>query len=134
MIGILVISHGNLSKGLLSSLSMFYAEEKQIEALSVNCDTNIDSFTKEMGEAIARLDKGEGVIVLADMFGGSPCNSTFGYIGKNVDVIAGVNFPMLLSAVTYRHTTEDRKTLVDKLIKSSKAGIIHVNKKLEGIL
>ena len=98
MIGILVISHGNLSKGLLSSLSMFYAEEKQIEALSVNCDTNIDSFTKEMGEAIARLDKGEGVIVLADMFGGSPCNSTFGYIGKNVDVIAGVNFPMLLSA------------------------------------
>jgi mannose/fructose/sorbose-specific phosphotransferase system IIA component len=134
MIGILVISHGNLSKGLLSSLSMFYAEEKQIEALSVNCDTNIDSFTKEMGEAIARLDKGEGVIVLADMFGGSPCNSTFGYIGKNVDVIAGVNFPMLLSAVTYRHTTEDRKTLVDKLIESSKAGIIHVNKKLEGIL
>ena len=134
MIGILVISHGNLSKGLLSSLSMFYAEEKQIEALSVNCDTNIDSFTKEMGEAIARLDKGEGVVVLADMFGGSPCNSTFGYIGKNVDVIAGVNFPMLLSAVTYRHTTEDRKTLVDKLIESSKAGIIHVNKKLEGIL
>ena len=134
MIGILVISHGNLSKGLLSSLSMFYAEEKQIEALSVNGDTNIDSFTKEMGEAIARLDKGEGVIVLADMFGGSPCNSTFGYIGKNVDVIAGVNFPMLLSAVTYRHTTEDRKTLVDKLIESSKAGIIHVNKKLEGIL
>ena len=134
MIGILVISHGNLSKGLLSSLSMFYAEEKQIEALSVNCDTNIDSFTKEMGEAIARLDKGEGVIVLADMFGGSPCNSTFGYIGKNVDVIAGVNFPMLLSAVTYRHTTEDRKTLVDKLIESSKADIIHVNKKLEGIL
>ena len=133
MIGILVISHGNLSKGLLSSLSMFYAEEKQIEALSVNCDTNIDSFTKEMGEAIARLDKGEGVIVLADMFGGSPCNSTFGYIGKNVDVIAGVNFPMLLSAVTYRHTTEDRKTLVDKLIESSKAGIIHVNKKQEGI-
>lgn len=134
MIGILVISHGNLSKGLLSSLSMFYAEEKQIEALSINCDTNIDCFTKEMGEAIARLDKGEGVIVLADMFGGSPCNSTFGYIGKNVDVIAGVNFPMLLSAVTYRHTTEDRKTLVDKLIESSKAGIIHVNKKLEGIL
>lgn len=134
MIGILVISHGNLSKGLLSSLSMFYTEEKQIEALSVNCDTNIDCFTKEMGEAIARLDKGEGVIVLADMFGGSPCNSTFGYIGKNVDVIAGVNFPMLLSAVTYRHTTEDRKTLVDKLIESSKAGIIHVNKKLEGIL
>ena len=134
MIGILVISHGNLSKGLLSSLSMFYAEEKQIEALSVNCDTNIDCFTKEMGEAIARLDKGEGVIILADMFGGSPCNSTFGYIGKNVDVIAGVNFPMLLSAVTYRHTTEDRKTLVDKLIESSKAGIIHVNKKLEGIL
>ena len=134
MIGILVISHGNLSKGLLSSLSMFYAEEKQIEALSVNCDTNIDCFTKEMGEAIARLDKGEGVIVLADMFGGSPCNSTFGYIGKNVDVIAGVNFPMLLSAVTYRHTTEDRKTLVDKLIESSKAGIIKKNKKLEGIL
>lgn len=134
MIGILVISHGNLSKGLLSSLSMFYAEEKQIEALSVNCDTNIDCFTKEMGEAIARLDTGEGVIVLADMFGGSPCNSTFGYIGKNVDVIAGVNFPMLLSAVTYRHTTEDRKTLVDKLIESSKTGIIHVNKKLEGIL
>ena len=134
MIGILVISHGNLSKGLLSSLSMFYAEEKQIEALSINCDTNIDCFTKEMGEAIARLDKGEGVIILADMFGGSPCNSTFGYIGKNVDVIAGVNFPMLLSAVTYRHTTEDRKTLVDKLIESSKAGIIHVNKKLEGIL
>ena len=134
MIGILVISHGNLSKGLLSSLSMFYAEEKQIEALSVNCDTNIDSFTKEMGEAIARLDKGEGVIVLADMFGGSPCNSTFGYIGKNVDVIAGVNFPMLLSAVTYRHTTEDRKTLVDKLIESSKAGIKKKKKKLEGIL
>ena len=134
MIGLLIISHGEFSKGIANSISMFYEQLEQFDTLSVNTDTNIDIFKTEIAEKIKQLDNGDGVLILADLFGGSPCNSTFNYLKDNVDVVTGVNFPMILSAICNRNITNNKEELVEKIIAESIAGIIHVNKKLEGVL
>lgn len=134
MVGILVISHGGLSEGVLDSLSMFFENEKQIDSMRVNCDTNIDYFKNEMGRKIKELDTGDGVLILADIFGGSPCNSTYNYFKENVRIVTGFNFPMLISAVTKRNTITDKKQLAASIIKEAQDGIIDVNERFESAL
>lgn len=134
MIGILIISHGELSNGVLDSLSMFFENEQQISTLKVACDTNIDYFKKQMEDEITKLDTGEGVLILADIFGGSPCNTTYNFLKKNVQIIAGFNFPMLLSAITKRNFITDKKELAKQLIEEGHNGIINVNERFEGVL
>lgn len=134
MVGILVISHGGFSEGVLDSLSMFFENEKQIDSMRVNCDTNIDYFKDEMGRKINELDTGDGVLILADIFGGSPCNSTYNYLKENVRIVTGFNFPMLISAVTKRNTITDKKQLAASIIKEAQDGIIDVNERFESAL
>lgn len=134
MVGILVISHGGLSEGVLDSLSMFFENEKQIDSMRVNCDTNIDYFKNEMGRKIKELDTGDGVLILADIFGGSPCNSTYNYFKENVRIVTGFNFPMLISAVTKRNAITDKKQLAASIIKEAQDGIIDVNERFESTL
>lgn len=134
MVGILVISHGGFSEGVLDSLSMFFENEKQIDSMRVNCDTNIDYFKNEMGRKIKELDTGDGVLILADIFGGSPCNSTYNYLKENVRIVTGFNFPMLISAVTKRNTITDKKQLAASIIKEAQDGIIDVNERFESAL
>lgn len=134
MVGILVISHGGFSEGVLDSLSMFFENEKQIDSMRVNCDTNIDYFKNEMGRKINELDTGDGVLILADIFGGSPCNSTYNYLKENVRIVTGFNFPMLISAVTKRNTITDKKQLAASIIKEAQDGIIDVNERFESAL
>lgn len=134
MVGILVISHGGFSEGVLDSLSMFFENEKQIDSMRVNCETNIDYFKDEMGRKINELDTGDGVLILADIFGGSPCNSTYNYLKENVRIVTGFNFPMLISAVTKRNTITDKKQLAASIIKEAQDGIIDVNERFESAL
>lgn len=134
MVGILVVSHGGFSEGVLDSLSMFFENEKQIDSMRVNCETNIDYFKDEMGRKINELDTGDGVLILADIFGGSPCNSTYNYLKENVRIVTGFNFPMLISAVTKRNTITDKKQLAASIIKEAQDGIIDVNERFESAL
>jgi PTS system mannose-specific IIA component len=97
MIGKLILTHGGLARELLSAANVISGRLDGFEALSLDWSDGFDEARGKVGTALARLDQGEGVLILTDMYGGTPCNiaMTFFQAGR-VEVLTGVNLPMVL--------------------------------------
>lgn len=97
MIGKLILTHGGLARELLSAANVISGRLNGFEALSLDWSEGFDEARSKVAAALARLDSGEGVLILTDMYGGTPCNiaMTFFQAGK-VEVLTGVNLPMVL--------------------------------------
>lgn len=101
MVNILVVSHGDLSIGLLDSLSLLIGSEKNICALSLKEGMNPELFKQKVQDTISSLDDGSGVLVLLDLFGGTPSNVCMQLLGSNhIECVTGVNLPMLIECVS----------------------------------
>lgn len=109
MIGKLILTHGGLAHELLAAAEVISGPLSGFEALSLAWDDTGAAAKEKVEAAIARLDQGEGVLVLIDMFGGTPCNvaSSFLAPGK-VEVLTGVNLPMVLKLACNRAAWEGR--------------------------
>ena len=103
MIGILVVTHGNVAAELAAAGRKIVARESSLVALALDWDDDVTDARKRIAETIAAIDQGSGVLILTDMFGGTPTNlaMTFYAPGK-VEVVTGVNLPMLVKALTLR--------------------------------
>lgn len=129
MIGIILISHGEMANGMLHSASLFYGNQlKQIEALTLQANDSVDSFLLRLKDATQLVDKGEGVIILADMFGGTPCNKAISVMSKKVHVISGMNLSLLLELLGRR---ESGNVSLDECLQCAKDNMIHVNNAFE---
>ena len=97
MIGALVVSHGHLARELVSAAEMIVGEISHIQAVSIGWHDDVNDARKEIEKRIAEVDQGSGVLILTDMFGGTPSNIAFSFHepGK-VDVVTGVNLPMII--------------------------------------
>ena len=97
MIGKLILTHGGLARELLSAANVISGRLDGFEALSLDWNDGFDEARAKVDTALARLDQGEGVLILTDMYGGTPCNiaMTFFQAGR-VEVLTGVNLPMVL--------------------------------------
>lgn len=103
MKGILLLSHGNMAKGMLQTSSVFFGDNyEQIQALDFQITDSADEFEEKIGKAIEELDTGEGVIILTDLFAGTPAHKSTKFIGEGVQVICGMNLPMLLELLGAR--------------------------------
>jgi len=104
MIGILLITHGLLGRELLLSAEFILGAIESVETLAVEANADTDSLRKELKKAIDRLGGKNGkVLILTDMFGGTPNNVSLVFLEKNrVEVVTGVNLPMLIKAATSR--------------------------------
>lgn len=103
MKGIVLISHGFLAQGLAHAATFFMGD--QVEQLAYCClqqDSAPEDFAGELRQAVAHVDAGDGVVILADLFGGTPCNQAAQLLNDRVDLIAGMNFPILLELLTAR--------------------------------
>ena len=126
MIGILLITHGDLGKSLIECATHVLGEKpKFLDSLTIENDCAHDNMYKEISEKINRLDQGKGVLILTDIFGATPCNIITKIIepGK-VNAIAGVNLSMLIRSISYRH--ESFEALIAKAIEGAQDGIIHI--------
>jgi len=126
MIGILLITHGELGKSLIECATDVLGDKpKFLDSLTIENDCAHDNMYKEISEKINLLDQGKGVLILTDIFGATPCNIITKIIkpGK-VNAIAGVNLSMLIRSISYRHESFD--TLVAKAIEGAQDGIIHI--------
>ena len=111
MIGILLISHGNMASGISSSLKMFFGSEiPQLETLCLSENTNPDTFGEEIGKKIRQLDTSDGVVIFADLIGGTPCNQAFRYISSKVVLIGGMNLPVIMEFLGHRLDEIDLNT------------------------
>ena len=105
MIGIVVVSHGRLAEEFIAALEHIVGPQQNLCAVCIGADDDMELRRKEIIDAVARVDDGAGVVVLTDMFGGTPSNLAISIIDKaKVEVIAGVNLPMLIKLTSVRNS------------------------------
>jgi PTS system mannose-specific IIA component len=97
MIGVLIVTHGNLGAEMIKASELIKGSLEGIIPVSVDQTKGVEEVKKEINSALKKLDKGKGVLVLTDLFGGTPSNISLSFMkpGK-VEVLTGVNLPMLL--------------------------------------
>jgi len=126
MISILLITHGELGKSLIECATHVLGDKPLfLESLSIENDCTHESMFRQISERINLLDQGDGVLILTDIFGATPCNIITKIIkpGK-VSAIAGLNLSMLIRTINYRNEPFD--SLISKAIQGAQDGIIHI--------
>jgi PTS system mannose-specific IIA component len=103
MIGILIISHCNIGKEILNAAELIMGRIEAADAISITQTTESAELLRLIAKKIQLLDQGEGVMVLTDMFGGTPSNLSLSFLEKDsIEVLTGVNLPMLVAIVQER--------------------------------
>lgn len=103
MIGLVLVTHGRLAEEFVAAMEHVVGHQAQVGAISIGPEDDMEQRRKDILEAVAEADSGEGVIVLTDMFGGTPSNLAISIMDKaNVEVIAGINLPMLIKLASTR--------------------------------
>lgn len=111
MIGIVLVTHGSLGEALVHSMNIILGEQAQVEALSLMVEDDITVANKRLTEAVAKTDEGDGVLILTDMLGGTPSNLSLALLVQpGIEVISGVNLPMLLKATQSRQQHDLRES------------------------
>ena len=120
MIGLVLVTHGRLADEFKAALEHVLGPQKQIEAVTIGAqDDNSDLCRTDIIEAVNRVDSGDGVAILTDMFGGTPSNLAISCMSRpKVDVLAGMSLPMLVKLAKVR---EDR-SLPDAIGMAQEAG------------
>ena len=129
MIGLVLVTHSRLAEEMISALEHVVGPQQGVGAVCIGPDDDIEQRRAQILEKVAAADGGDGVILLTDMFGGTPSNLAISVMGKaNVEVIAGVNLPMLIKLASVRKTEK----LADAVASAQEAGrkYIHVASQL----
>ena len=110
MIGVLIITHGNLVYELIKAAEMIRGNMDGVVPISVDATKAVEDVKKEITSAIKKADSGNGVLIMTDLFGGTPSNISLSFLKEGkVEVITGVNLPMLLKIPDMRR----KKKLVE---------------------
>jgi mannose PTS system EIIA component len=105
MIGMVLVTHGNLAKEFIAAIEHVVGPQKNILAVCIGPDDDMENRRSDIETAAKNVDDGDGVVLLTDMFGGTPSNLAISLMGKpNIEVIAGINLPMLIKLATLRKT------------------------------
>ncbi|MBN1827995.1 MAG: PTS fructose transporter subunit IIA [Deltaproteobacteria bacterium] len=97
MIGVVVITHGNLGQELINVAKMIKGDIECITYVSVDASKSVELIKKEITTAIKKTDRGKGILILTDLFGGTPSNISLSFLREDkIEVVTGVNLPMLL--------------------------------------
>lgn len=97
MIGVLVITHGNLGTELIRAAEMIKGELTGVYSISIDSEKGVEDIKKEITGAMKKLENGDGILILTDLFGGTPSNISLSFMREGkVEVVTGVNLPMLL--------------------------------------
>lgn len=103
MIGIVIVTHGNLAKEFRAALEHVVGPQEQIATICIRPDDNMEERRGAIIEAIGSVNKGDGCVLLTDMFGGTPSNLAISAMDEShVEVIAGINLPMLVKLARVR--------------------------------
>ena len=103
MIGLMIITHGNLALELRSAMEHMIGDQNDIEILSITPEDDIDIQKNNIEKKLKELNQGKGVIILTDVFGGTPSNLALNFLDPGVvEIMSGVNLPMLIKICQLR--------------------------------
>lgn len=124
MIGLVLVTHGRLAQELRAALEHVVGPQEAVEGISIEPDDDIEQRRDDIVNAVNRVNTGQGVVILTDMFGGTPSNLSISVMSEgNVEVIAGVNLPMLVKLSSARTTMD----LPDAVAAARDAGIKYIS-------
>ena len=124
MIGIVLVTHGNLAREFLSAMEHVVGKQAQARAISIGPDDDMEQRRAEILKAAEEVDSGDGTILLTDMFGGTPSNLAISIMDRaKVEVLAGVNLPMLIKLASVRVS----EPLASAVTKARDAGIKYIS-------
>lgn len=124
MIGLVLVTHGRLAVEFRSALEHVVGPQKQIETVTIGPEDDIEGCRKQIIQAVEKVETGDGVAILTDMFGGTPSNLAISVMNTpNVEVVAGINLPMLVKLAKVR----DEAPLTQAVALAQDAGRKYIN-------
>jgi len=112
MIGMVLVTHGRLAQEFVAATEHVVGPQDQVRAISIGPDDDMEQRRQDILNAVGDVDTGSGVILLTDMFGGTPSNLAISVMEKaNVEVIAGINLPMLIKLASLRGENDMAKAV-----------------------
>ena len=123
MIGGVIVAHGRVGEELLNALTVILGEATNIEAISIGWYDDVEDSKKKINQSLRRVDQKSGVAIFTDMFGGTPSNLSFSFYKENhVEVITGVNLPMLIKFVSLQRSN-NLKDVAKKVVDQGKKNV-----------
>lgn len=126
MIGMVLVTHGHLADEFLAALEHVVGKQENVHTVCINDEDNMEQRRSDIIDSVKQANSGAGVILLTDMFGGTPSNLAISVIdntGIEIEVIAGVNLPMLIKLASVRKT----ETLTQAIESTQNAGRKYIN-------
>lgn len=124
MIGMVLVTHGHLATEFRAALEHVVGPQRCIATITIGPDDDMEARRQEIVDAVADVDSGSGVVLLTDMFGGTPSNLAISVMaGHHVEVVAGINLPMLIKLASVR----DAVDLEHAVIQAQDAGRKYIN-------
>jgi mannose PTS system EIIA component len=119
MIGLVLVTHGRLASEFVTAMEHVVGPQPQVEAIAIGPEDDMEARRADIAAAIAKVESGKGVILLTDLFGGTPSNLAISLLERGrVEVIAGINLPMLIRLASARKTMK----VVDAIAAAREAG------------
>ena len=124
MIGMILVTHGRLAAEFVAALEHVVGAQKQIAAVCIGADDDMEARREDILTRISEVDTGDGVVLLTDMFGGTPSNLAISVMDRaKIEVIAGINLPMLIKLASLRQS----ESLANAVRGAQEAGRKYIN-------
>jgi PTS system mannose-specific IIA component len=124
MIGMVLVTHGRLAEEFIAATEHVVGAQENVRAISIGPDDDMEQRRKDIMEAVSAVNDGKGVVLLTDMFGGTPSNLAISMMDQGeVEVIAGMNLPMLIKLATVR----EKSSLKEAAAIAQEAGRKYIN-------
>ena len=109
MVGIVIVTHGQLGHTLIETAQIiFNAKPETIIAVSIDLKENVEKLRKKIKDGIKSVNRNKGILILTDMFGGTPSNLSYSFLEEGkIEVISGVNLPVMIKAINLRKKSDD---------------------------
>ena len=131
MVKIFIAAHGNLANSLINSVELIVGKQKNLYAISNEKSYSLTHLQYKIKTLLSNVIDQDGVLILTDMMGGSPNNASLRMLDDfKVEIISGVNLPMLLSAISAIKNSQDISQLADKVFTEGQKSIINIRKAL----
>jgi PTS system mannose-specific IIA component len=116
MIGIVIVTHGRLAAELLSAVQHIVGPQTHVKTVCIAASDDIEERRNDIAAAIKAVDLGKGVVLVTDMFGGTPCNLALTHLKKGkIEVLAGANLPSLIKLISVRITMPLEKAVCEAI-------------------
>jgi PTS system mannose-specific IIA component len=124
MIGLVLVTHGRLAAEFIAALEHVVGPQQRVAAVCIGAEDDMEQRRRDILDSVAKVEEGDGVVLLTDMFGGTPSNLAISVLDRaNVEVIAGVNLPMLIKLASVRSSTK----LPVAVMQAQEAGRKYIN-------